>query len=156
MSEYENKTMRTLESDMSQSMPQVNAEAQVANAIVGLLNEQAQHVNADVAARLSTARGQAVNQLAERQRQGASYHGVNHSGNVLQLFGGHVGQYLGHHRFMSFMLVGAAILIAFFAAEQFGFNNNLEHSDAFLLASDLPPEAYADKGFDTWLDTTAD
>lgn len=156
MSEYENKTMRTLESDMSQNMQQANAEAQVANAIVGLLDGQVQHIDAEFAGRLSTARGLAVNRLVERQAQMASAHGIGRSGNVLQLFGGYVGQYLGHHRFMSFMLVGAAILIAFFAAEQFGFNNNLEHSDAFLLASDLPPEAYADKGFDTWLDTTAD
>jgi len=29
--------------------------------------------------------------------------------------------------------------------------NSLERSDAFLLASELPPEAFADKGFNTWL-----
>jgi len=32
-------------------------------------------------------------------------------------------------------------------------SHQMENSDAFLLASDLPPEAYADKGFTAWLDT---
>jgi hypothetical protein len=52
-------------------------------------------------------------------------------------------------------LIGIAILFAFFAIQQLDINN-LERSDAFLLASDLPPEAYADQGFDAWLDTTTD
>jgi hypothetical protein len=50
-------------------------------------------------------------------------------------------------------LVILVMLVTFFAVQQFEVSNNLENSDAFLLASDLPPEAYADKGFDAWIDT---
>lgn len=149
MSEYEGKTMRTIADEKSKSAPHENAEAQIAHAIVDLLDEHAQHLHASVAGRLASARSLAVSQVADAQ-------GVNQSGNTLQLFGGNVGQYLAHHRFMSFILVGIIVLSTIFTAQQFGFNNNLEDSDAFLLASDLPPEAYADKGFDTWLDTTAE
>jgi hypothetical protein len=45
------------------------------------------------------------------------------------------------------------MLLTFFAVQQLGSTNNLENSDAFLLASDLPPEAYADKGFDAWIES---
>jgi hypothetical protein len=57
---------------------------------------------------------------------------------------------------MSTAITLGAILLAFYAAQQFGSNANLEEGDAFLLASDLPPEAYADKGFDTWLVSKSD
>ncbi len=128
-------------------------EEQIARNIVELLNNRAQHLSLAEEQSLLAARNLAVNRLVGLQAQAVSDHGINQSGHVLGWFGRHVGQYFEQHRVMSAALVVGAMLLTFFAVQQFGFNNNLENSDAFLLASDLPPEAYADKGFDAWLDT---
>lgn len=45
----------------------------------------------------------------------------------------------------------AIVIASLFVMQQINSNNNLEMSDAYLLASELPPEAFADKGFNTWL-----
>jgi hypothetical protein len=121
-------------------------ETQIAGNIIDLLSHRAQHLTAAEEQRLSAARSLAVNQLARLQTQAAS-EGFNRSGHVLQWFGHRVGQ----HKIISSALVVATMLLAFFVVQQFSINHNLENSDAFLLASDLPPEAYADKGFNTWL-----
>ena len=63
------------------------------------------------------------------------------------------GHYFEQHRIFSTLLVVCVMLLTFFAVQQFSVNHQIENSDAFLLASDLPPEAYADKGFTAWLDT---
>jgi len=128
-------------------------EEQIARNIVELLNNRTQHLSMAEEQRLSVARNLAVNRLAGLQAQAAGDGGINQGGHVLSWFGRHVGQYFEQHRVMSAALVVIAMLLTFFAVQQFGFNNNLENSDAFLLASDLPPEAYADKGFVAWLDT---
>ncbi len=119
-------------------------DEQVAKLAASLLNDNAQHLNAVTLQRLSEARGFAVNKLEISQ-------GVNQSGNVLQWVGHGFGSYFEQHRLMSAALIVGAMLLTFFAAQKFNADNNLENSDAFLLASELPPEAFADKGFDTWL-----
>ncbi len=144
MNTQDNKTISGIDRNMSEANRMT--EEQAARYVADLLNDHAQHLTAATIQRLSVARSQAVSQLASRQAQT-----IHHSGHVLQWLGHNVGQYFSHHRAMSVAVVAAAMLLAFFAAQQFGFKNNLENSDAFLLASDLPPEAYADKGFDTWL-----
>lgn len=128
-------------------------EEQIARNIVELLNNRAQHIAAAEGQKLQTARNIAVNHLAARQVQAATDNSINQNGHVLQWFGRHVGQHYEQHRVLSAALVICVMLLTFFAVQHFGINNNLENSDAFLLASDLPPEAYADKGFDAWLDT---
>lgn len=157
MNENENKTMLNVNKSISQ-LPAAGTEMeeQFAQAVVELLDDRAQHVGVDVAKRLSTARNLAVSQLTERQTQLVVQHDAQQNGNVLQWLGSNLGQYFGHHRMMSLTLLLIVTLFAFFAVQQLGMNSNLEHGDAFLLASDLPPEAYVDKGFDTWLDTTTD
>lgn len=114
-----------------------------------LLNDHAQHLNAVTLKRLNTARNQAVSQLATQQSGG-----VNQSGNVLQWFG--YGSYFDTHKIMAMGILMVVGIVAFLAIQQL----NIEHapvvsydenSDAFLLASELPPEAFADKGFDTWV-----
>ncbi len=122
----------------------LTTDEQVAKLAANLLNDNAQHLNAVTLQRLSEARGLAVNQLAASQ-------GVNQSGNVLQWIGHGFGGYFEQHRLMSAAIIVGAMLLTFFAAQKFNADNNLENSDAFLLASELPPEAFADKGFDTWL-----
>lgn len=143
MSLPENNTNK-IDGNMSEA--HVQTEAQVAHYVTNLLDDHAQYLTAVTAKRLSVARDLAVKKLASQQMQT-----INHSGNVLSWFGSNVEQYIAHHRAISAAVVLGAMLLAFFAAQQFGVNANLENSDAFLLASDLPPEAYADKGFDTWL-----
>ncbi len=141
MNTQKNKIIDEHDSGMLDSDAMV--EAQIAHNIVELLDNRAQHLTSAEEQRLSMARSLAVNQLTQLQMQAATHHGVHRSGHVLQWF--------GHHRMTSAALVVGALLIASFAVQQFGTNNSLEDSDAFLLASDLPPEAYADKGFNTWL-----
>jgi len=135
-----------LNGELDRNMLEANdlTESQVAHYVVDLLDDHAQHLTAVTAKRLSDARGLALRQLARQQI-------ANHSG-VLAWFGDRV----EHHRTMTTAVVVAAMLLAFYAAQHFRSNTNLENSDAFLLASDLPPEAYADKGFDTWLVSKTD
>lgn len=131
---------------------QINdTEEKMARQIGGLLNERAQHLSAETIQRLSVARNLAVEQLSAQQSQS-----LQQNGNLLTWLGGSVGQYFGHHRAMSAAMLAGVMMLTFFAAQQFSVNNNLENSDAFLLASELPPEAFADRGFDTWLESKVD
>lgn len=125
-------------------------EEQFAHGISSVLDEQSQYLTASQLKRLAHAREQAVNRLSAQQARA-----VQSNGSVLQWLGHQMGDYIGHHRAMSTAMIAGVMMLTFFAAQQFDFNNNLENSDAFLLASELPPEAYADKGFDTWLDSKA-
>jgi hypothetical protein len=127
-----------------------NTEEQMAREMSGLLDEHAQHLHADTIQRLSNARKLAVEHLSAQQNQT-----VQQNGNLLAWFGSGIGQYFGHHRAMSAAMLAGVMMLTFFATQQFS-NNNLENSDAFLLASELPPEAFADKGFDTWLESKVD
>lgn len=126
-------------------------EAQIAHGISDLLNDRAQHLKPEQVERLSSARIAAVNHLAERQAQYNTSHQITNHG-VLRWFE-HAGHGFDHPRGTSIALVVVVMALTFFAAQQFGTNHNLENSDAFLLASDLPPEAYADKGFDAWIES---
>lgn len=126
-------------------------ETQIAQGIADLLRNRSQHLEAEQLQRLAAARNAAVNYLAERQIQISAVSQVSGRGHVLQWFSQHLGQNLEQHRMASAALLLVVMLLTFFALQQFGLNHNLENSDAFLLASDLPPEAYADKGFDAWI-----
>lgn len=126
-------------------------EEQMARQLGSLLDDHAHHLSASTLKRLSDARLQAVAHLSATQTQS-----VQQSGNLLMWLGGSLSQYFGHHRAISAAMLAGVMMLTFFATQQFGFNNNLENSDAFLLASELPPEAFADKGFDTWLESKTD
>lgn len=123
-------------------------EQQLARNITDLLNDQ--RLTPHQTQRLQAAREEAVNLLAQKQAQ-LQYAGgaARHSG-VLRWFGNHFGH---QHRIASAALVLLVMLLTFLAIQQFEQSSHIEDSDAFLLASELPPEAYADKGFDAWLDS---
>jgi hypothetical protein len=125
----------------------LQTDEQIAAYLAALLDDEAQHISALNAQRLMSARSLAVSQLARQQA-----HTFNQSGNVLLRLGHQLGEYWQQHRHLSAALIFLAILLTFFAAQQLEVDTNLQAGDAFLLASDLPPEAYADKGFDTWLE----
>jgi len=126
-------------------------EEQMAVYSARLLNENAQHLTVQTTQRLIMARRLAVSQLARQQAQTLS-----HNGNVLRWLGHELGDYWQQHRNMSVALIFLVMALTFFAAQQFQADQSLQASDAFLLASDLPPEAYADEGFDTWLEANLD
>ena len=121
-----------------------NSDEHIAKVAASLLKDHAQHLDAVTLKRLAEARSLAVSKLE-------ASHGVNQSGNVLQWIGNGFGSYFEQHRLLSVAIVAGAMLLTFFAAQKINADKNLESGDAFLLASELPPEAFADKGFDTWL-----
>lgn len=165
MNSQENTTDKGLDSNMSgvqmtdtnlskdsnqMTNERITTEEQFAHGISSVLNEHSQHLTASQLQRLALAREQAVQLLNQQQTQT-----VQSNGNVLLWLGHHMGSYIGHHRAMSTAMIAGVMMLTFFAAQQLDFNNNLENSDAFLLASELPPEAFADKGFNTWVDSRA-
>ncbi len=118
------------------------AEQDAAKAIVKLLNEETDNINSATLAKLAAARRNAVAVAAERASVGVE------GGSVLRMFG----DYLHQHRFVApAAMVCSAMLVAFIATQQFTNQDVAGQGDAFLLGSDLPPEAYFDRGFDTWL-----
>ncbi|PPD48480.1 MAG: hypothetical protein CTY14_01890 [Methylotenera sp.] len=130
-----------------------NVEDQIARNIVELLDSRAQKLRDEHSLRLAEARSLAIGRLVSQEAQLAASHSIHRSGHTLQWFGGRFGHYFEQHRIFSTLLVVCVMLLTFFAVQQFSVNHQIENSDAFLLASDLPPEAYADKGFTAWLDT---
>ena len=170
MNSQENTTNKGLDSNMSEvrltdtNLSKANSskdsihmtdersitEEQFARYISDTLEERSQQLSAYQLKRLAQARELAVRQLHTQQS-----HLTQANGNVLHWLGHQMGDYIGHHRAMSTAMIAGIMMVTFFAAQQLDFNNNLENSDAFLLASELPPEAFADKGFDTWLESKA-
>jgi hypothetical protein len=125
-------------------------EKDSAKEIIRLLDESVATLDTQIVSKLADARNLAVSALAERKRA-ASAVSVDSSG-LIRLFS----NYIHHHRvLMSTALVCSALFIAFLVTQQFNGQDMMEQGDAFLLASDLPPEAYLDKGFDTWLEQTS-
>lgn len=152
-----NKTsLNTKATDKSIEFITINAESevQIAHQITEALSECAQHLNATQLKRLAGARASAVAKLNAQKAQK-----VEVSGNVLQWLGNDVTRravkYFGQHRAISSAMVASLIVFTFIVVQQIDFYDNLDNSDAFLLASELPPEAFADKGFDKWLDAKA-
>lgn len=123
-------------------------QEQIAHGITQLLDSRADQLSPEQVQRLAAARSAAVNLLAQRQAAFAEHQGTIGHASVLHRFGSRMDQ----HRVASWVLLILVMLLTFVAIQNFG-SSNLESSDAFLLASDLPPEAFADKGFDAWIDT---
>ncbi|MEO8417788.1 MAG: DUF3619 family protein [Methylophilaceae bacterium] len=122
-------------------------EKDSAKEIIRLLDESVATLDTQIVSKLANARNLAVSALAERKRVALAV-SVDSSG-LMRLFG----NYIHHHRvLMSTALVCSALLIAFLVTQQFNGQDRMEQGDAFLLASDLPPQAYLDKGFDIWLE----
>lgn len=123
----------------------MNQEHETAKKIVGLLNQGLTRLDTKIVAKLASARSQAVTLLAEHEQSQPVT--VGHHALMRQV----ADYFHGHRVWMSAALVCAAILVAFVATQQLSSKQAVEQGDAFLLASELPPEAYLDKGFDAWL-----
>ena len=124
----------------------MNQEQETAKKIVGLLDQGLARLDMKTVARLVAARSQAVTLLAGREQSQPVMAG--HHALMRQA----VDYFHGHRGWMSAALVFGAILVAFVATQQLPGQQAVEQGDAFLLASELPPEAYLDKGFDAWLE----
>ena len=129
----------------------MKTEQETAKEIIGLLDESTNKLDREVLDRLYTARMQAVSHLVAH-RQEVSARSEEGSVSVLRLFG----NYLHQHRIaMPAAIICSAALVAFIATQQLVSQPSIEHGDAFLLGAELPPEAFLDKGFDTWVARTS-
>jgi hypothetical protein len=125
-------------------------EKDTAKAIINCLNEAAENLDANIVAKLSEGRDRAVMAHSARLQTAASTESVGL--HTLRLFN----DYIHHHRnLVSTAMVCSAVFVAFVATQEFSGRDAVEQSDAFLLGADLPPEAFLDKGFYTWLEHTS-
>jgi hypothetical protein len=121
-------------------------DEQLAKKIASLLNEQSQNIDANTASKLHYARQQAIANMA---RPG-SIISMSQYG-VLVLLGG----YWHQHRLLMTMMIGGLGLVALLTLQNLTNQEVYNQEDADLLSSDLPPEAYLNEGFDTWLSENA-
>ena len=66
---------------------------------------------------------------------------------VIRLFG----NYWHQHRLLVTLMMCGLGLLALLAMQNIANQEDAEQGDAYLLASDLPPEVYSNEGFGTWL-----
>ncbi len=129
----------------------MKTERETAKEIVSLLDESSAKLDREVLDRLYAARMKAVGNLAAH-KQAASANGADGRGHVLRLFGSYLQQ---HRLLMPAVMIASAAVVAFIVTQQMVNQPPIEQGDAFLLGAELPPEAFLDKGFDTWVARTS-
>lgn len=127
-------------------------ERDTAKKIVEILEHGTSNLDAATLARLASARRQAVAAMDGRAR--VAHVELAHAG-----LGRFVSTHLhGRHAWVS-TLIALVIVLLVVAVVQKNWLVNMTwepvEADAQLLASDLPPEAYVDKGFDAWLEDSS-
>lgn len=122
-------------------------EETTAKKIISFLDESVAALNAGTVDRLAAARKRAVTRHVERT-----------AARLRQSTLARLMDWLLHqHRVVtSAALVCSAVFVAFLLTQQLSEQEMMGQGDAFLLASELPPEAYLDKGFDVWLERTSE
>lgn len=127
----------------------MKTEHETAKTVTGLLDESASQLKPEITDGLKKARERAALKVAERSHASISEAGL---GGILRLFG----DFMHHHRvMMPAAMVCSAAIVAFVLTQHMHSERSLEQGDAFLLASELPPEAFLDRGFDTWVARTS-
>lgn len=119
-------------------------ENAVAEQALALVKDHAENVSMQTQSRLQQARERAVANLAKREQASASIL----SGQGLVLSG--LTPYLQQPKTLLIALV--LVLLTLVSVQQYSHQQQLENSDALLLAADLPPEAFADKEFNQWVE----
>ncbi|MDR2219272.1 MAG: DUF3619 family protein [Methylobacillus sp.] len=119
-------------------------EQNIIKKIVTALNQGTENLDRPTADKLVTARHKAVDTARSIYAHQTQLAGMGHS--IQEFFHGHTGRIAGS-------IIAVAVLLTFVVLQQ----QRTESISAYasLLASDLPPEAYLDKGFDTWLENTS-
>lgn len=126
---------------------EMEQEKDTAKEIVSYLDESATKLDARIVAKLAAARNRAVAVLSVRAKTAD-----NGRHNILHL----LNDYIHNHRALaSTAMVCSVALVAFMVTEQISRQEMVEQGDAFLLGSELPPEAFLDRGFNTWLERTS-
>lgn len=124
-------------------------EQQLARKMVSVLETGAQSVDAATAARLAVARQQAVAAMAQ----------PGHVVTIQPMLAGwsHIVGFSHHggYRFWLPVILLLAALAAALSSTMTTQGNRPIDADALLLASELPPEAYADKEFVAWLENSS-
>ena len=122
-------------------------EETTAKKIISFLDESVAALNAGTVDRLAAARKRAVTRHVERT-----------AARLRQSALARLMDWLLHqHRVVtSAALVCSAVFVAFLLTQQLSEQEMMGQGDAFLLASELPPEAYLDKGFDVWVERTSE
>ncbi len=119
-------------------------EHETAKKITGYLDHGTAELKAGVAFRLQRARQRALSQLA-----------AEHAPQLALAEPG--GGSFGSHRFLAATRLSVAVLLL--VAGVFAYNywetqqqaRDIEETDAAILSSELPIEAYLDQGFEAWL-----
>ena len=122
-------------------------ELDTAKKIVEILNVGVADLDEQTSGKLAAARRQALAAMPQPA----------HAAQVETSLAG-VGRYITDHLHGPRAWMPAALMIStaflVFVVLQQNYSEPVE-ADALLLASDLPPEAYVDKGFDAWLENTS-
>jgi hypothetical protein len=121
-------------------------ERQLAKKIVSVLETGAQSVDAATAARLAAARQQAMVAMAQPAHVATMQPMLAGWGRIVEF--SHHG---GYRFWLPVILLSAALAVALSSTMTTHSNQPID-ADALLLASELPPEAYADKEFVAWLE----
>lgn len=122
---------------MKREIEQNEMEKKQAKAIVTLLDQDLASIDALTLSKLKYGREKALSSMPASEA-------VAHRG-VLHLLGSHV-----HHQKRWVTIIGFLLLLSlFFIMHESA--QDLGQSDAYLLSSELPPEAYLNEGFDEWL-----
>lgn len=111
------------------------AEDIQARQIAGLLNAHTNLLSMRTLKQLEKGREQAVK---AHMRQAGAINGDGTIGNMVY--------WAEHHRIAATGMLLGAIIVGFVLMQSFG--QNIEHGDAFLLAAELPPEAFVDTAFE--------
>lgn len=123
-------------------------EQDTARKIIEVLDYGASELDDGTMAKLAEARKQALDAIA---KPAYVAHAETHIAGIGRFIVEHMH---GPRAWMPMALMLAAVLLVFIMLQQ---NSSSEPvgADALLLASDLPPEAYVDKGFDAWLENSS-
>jgi hypothetical protein len=131
----------------------MTSEEKFAKKLTGYLDAGTANLRAGAAYRLQSARAEALARLSDPKRAPAMQAALAGAART--------GTYAGPTlRIPPKLWIGVALLVAVL----FGYNqwqayqqmNDLAETDAALLSSDLPIDAYLDRGFQIWLKSAAD
>lgn len=122
-------------------------EREAAQKIIEILDYGTAQLDQDTAGKLAEARQRAVAAMV------APAH-VAHAHASLAGFGHFIADHMHGARIWMPMALVIGLLVFVVLQQQHSSKAPLE-GDALLLASDLPPEAYVDKGFDAWLESSS-
>jgi hypothetical protein len=119
-------------------------EQDTAKKIIDTLEYGTAHLDAGILGRLAAAREHAISSLTAPARSARAEAVIAGAGRFIV-------DHIHSQRAWGAVLLLLAAILTFFVLQHNSINVPVE-GDALLLASELPPEAYVDKGFDAWLE----